>query len=309
MSKKYDVVSLGEAMVEFNQRRHAADCYLQGYGGDTSNVVISAARQGAASAYVSRIGADAFGERLLALWRAEGVDTSGVETDQDAPTGVYFVHHDEQGHHFSYRRAGSAASKMAPQCLPHEQLGNTRWLHVSGITQAISASSSASVVAAIALARKSGAAVSYDPNLRLALWPLDRARGTITRTISLSDLFLPSLDEAELLCGQRDPAAVFAWARAFGARAMVLKCGAGGAWYAAEGGIPQLAPAHRVEPVDATGAGDCFDGSLLARLAAGDTLADAVAYANVGAALSTQGQGAVQPIPYRDDVLRALAAR
>ena len=87
---------------------------------------------------------------------------------------------------------------------------------------------------------------------------------------------------------------------------MVLKCGADGAWHARSGDPAQHAAAIVVTPLDATGAGDCFDGSLLARLAAGDALADAVRYANASAALSTLGHGAVAPIPHAATVLARL---
>src|SRR5262245_62615450 len=93
---------------------------MQGFGGDTSNAAIAAARQNAAVAYVTRIGDDEFGRQFLALWRAEGLDVSGVAIDHDAHTGVYFIRHGPQGHVFSYLRAGSAASRMRPEQLPLE---------------------------------------------------------------------------------------------------------------------------------------------------------------------------------------------
>jgi 2-dehydro-3-deoxygluconokinase len=306
MTKQFDIVALGEAMVEFNQTTPGDPNYRQGYGGDTSNAVIAASRQGAATAYLSRLGDDQFGRMLMALWKQEGVDASCVELDADAPTGLYFVHHGARGHAFSYLRAGSAASRMRPRTMDLSVLSSTRWLHVSAISQAISASACDTVFAAIDLARKAGAQVSFDPNLRLSLWPMARARAVITATIALTDLFLPSLDEAVALAGTDDVPTIFAWCRQQGARAVVLKCGPSGAWYAAEGDAPQLAPANPVQAVDATGAGDCFDGSLLARLAAGDTLADAVRYANASAGLSTLGHGAVAPIPFAAQVRAAL---
>jgi 2-dehydro-3-deoxygluconokinase len=162
------------------------------------------------------------------------------------------------------------------------------------------------VFAAIEAARAAGGKVSFDPNLRLSLWPLARARATICATIGMTDLFLPSLDEAVTLAGTDDVPAIFAWARLHGARTVVLKAGPSGAWYAEQGAEPQLASARAVQAVDATGAGDCFDGSLLARLAAGHPLADAVRYANASAGLSTLGHGAVAPIPTAAQVRAAL---
>ncbi len=306
MSKDFDVVALGEAMVEFNQARSSEPLYRQGFGGDTSNAVIAASRQGARTAYLSRVGEDHFGRMLLELWQTEGVDVSGVARDAQAPTGLYFVNHGPSGHAFSYLRAGSAASRMQPQTMDLSAAQRTRWFHVSGISQAISANACDTVFAAIEAARAAGGKVSFDPNLRLSLWPMARARATICATIALTDLFLPSLDEAVTLAGTDDVPSIFAWARSHGARTVVLKAGPSGAWYAEQGAEPQLAASRAVQAVDATGAGDCFDGSLLARLAAGDTLADAVRYANASAGLSTLGHGAVAPIPTAAQVRTAL---
>ncbi len=104
---KFDLVALGEPMLEFNQTRGDSDQFLQGFGGDTSNCAIAAARLGASVAYVTRLGGDAFGRKILQLWEREGVDASGVAIDADANTGIYFVTHGAAGHEFSYLRAGS----------------------------------------------------------------------------------------------------------------------------------------------------------------------------------------------------------
>lgn len=116
------ILALGEAMIEFNQSRRDEPTYLQGFGGDVSNFLIAAARQGAATGFVSAVGNDGFGQLLLDLWRAENVDTSAVRVDPDAPTGVYFVSHGASGHRFDYLRAGSAASRYAPSHLPLDMI-------------------------------------------------------------------------------------------------------------------------------------------------------------------------------------------
>src|SRR5580704_12474197 len=110
----FDVVALGEPMIEFNQTRGSSNEYLQGFGGDTSNCVIAASRLGAAVAYMTRLGDDTFGRLFLELWKREHVDVRAVGIDASAHTGVYFVTHGASGHEFSYLRAGSAASRMRP---------------------------------------------------------------------------------------------------------------------------------------------------------------------------------------------------
>jgi 2-dehydro-3-deoxygluconokinase len=292
-----DIVAIGEALVEFNQTGDASGrTYLQGFGGDTSNALIAAVRQGATGSYFTRLGDDEFGRMCLQLWRDEGVDARQVVIDATAPTGIYFVRHGQEGHTFTYLRAGSAASRMQPSDVPLELIERTRFLHVSGISQAISASASDTVFHAIRTARRSGAKVAYDPNLRLKLWPLDRARAIILATIPLSDYFLPSLDDVRLVSGLDDPRAIVDWCHRQGAPNVVLKLGREGS-LVSDGARRTPIAAFPVEAVDATGAGDCFDGSFLARLAAGADSISAAQWASAAAALTTTGFGAVAPLP------------
>jgi 2-dehydro-3-deoxygluconokinase len=185
------IVSIGEPMVEFNQVSERN--YLQGFGGDSSNMIIAAARSGARTAYVTRVGDDQFGRMLLELWKREGVDTSGVGVDRDAPTGVYFVSHRAKGHVFSYLRSGSAASRMRPQDLPKRILEKARYVHASGISLAISPSAADTVFAAYSAAKGK---ISFDSNLRLKLWPLARARALIGAAAAMADYFFPSIEDA-----------------------------------------------------------------------------------------------------------------
>ncbi len=300
-----DVVSVGEPMVEFNQVPGDPRRYLQGFGGDTMNAMIAAARQGARAGYVTRLGDDDFGKLFLDLWRDEGLDISGVAIDTDAPTAVYFVTHGPNGHAFSYRRAGSAASRLAPANLPLDVVRRARFLHTSGITQGISTSACDAAFTAIDAARAAGAKIAYDSNLRLKLWPLARARAVINATIGLADYFLPSLDDVRVLSGRDDPDAIVDWAHALGAKFVALKLGGDGVM-ASDGHQRERIAPHRVQAVDATGAGDCFAGSFLARLSTGDDFFRAVRYANAAAALTCTGYGAVAPLPKPDAVLRLL---
>lgn len=307
MTKRWwDVVALGEAMVEFNQTRAGEPQYQQGFGGDTSNAIVAAARAGARTAYLSRVGVDSFGHSLLELWAQEQVDTHAVTHDASSATGIYFVSHGPQGHEFSYLRAHSAASRMDAAWLsgaPAQCIAQAQWLHVSGISMAISASACDTVFAAMALAHTAGTQVSFDANLRLKLWPLARAQACIRQAIGLCDVFLPSYDDMVTLTGLTDAQAIVDWCHAQGARQVVLKLGAEGAIVsAAVGAARSTVPGHRVNAVDATGAGDCFSGNLLARLAAGDRLEAAAYYANVAAALTVQGFGAVASLPRAADV-------
>ena len=301
-----DIVAFGEPMIEFNQTEPGDHRYLQGFGGDTSNFAIAAARQGAKAGVMTALGDDAHGRMLRDLWHAEGVDDRLVRTDATAPTGVYFVSHGPTGHEFSFARAGSAASRYRVDDIDGEALAAVRCLHLSGISLAISTTACDAAHAAIAAMKAAGNLVSFDTNLRLKLWPRDRARAAIVDAMGLADICLPSLDDVAALTGATDPDAIVDDALARGARVVALKLGAKGALVASAEARHRIAP-YPVRAVDATGAGDTFGGAFVARLIAGDTLLDAGRYAAVAAALATQGFGAVEPIPRADEVRAALA--
>jgi len=304
-----DILCLGEPMLEFNQQPSAGDgrsLYLEGHGGDTSNAAIAAARSGASVGMVTAIGQDAAGDSFMALWQAEGVDTALVSRDAEAPTGIYFVTHDERGHHFTFYRRGSAASRMKPATLPEAALRQARALHLSGISLGISDSACDAGLTAMAVARDAGTMVSFDTNLRLRLWPLARATAVIHAAIALADLAFPSIEDARALTGLQAPDAIADFYLTL-CPTVLLKLGEEGVLVATREERRRIA-GFKVPAVDATGAGDTMAGAFLARRVAGEDLWAAARYANAAAALSTTGYGAVAPIPNEADVSAFLEA-
>ena len=127
MSTSPTLVSIGEPLIEFNRPKEGdGRTWLQGFGGDSQNVAIAAARQGASAGYLSSLGQDWMGDAFLDLWRSEGVDASRVSRHPTAPTGVSFVTHSEAGHKFDYLRKNSAASLMEPGTLAADYIAGAR---------------------------------------------------------------------------------------------------------------------------------------------------------------------------------------
>ena len=148
--------------------------------------------------------------------------------------------------------------------------------------------------------------MALDSNLRLKLWPIGRARAIIGAAAAMADYFFPSLEDATALSGLSEHDAIIDWAHALGAGVVFLKLGANGV-VVSDGSRRERFEGHHVNAVDATGAGDCFCGACLARIAAGDSVWEAARYANAAAALATTGFGAVAPLPGPEQV-RALLA-
>ena len=299
-----DIIALGEPLVEFNRPKDGTH-YAVGCGGDVSNAMVAAVRSGASAGLATAVGDDEFGHMLLELWRREGVDMTHVKVDPAAPTGLYFVTHTDAGHSFSYRRAGSAASLYGADDLSADALSGVRVLHVSGISQAISTRAADAVFEGMARARAAGVLLSYDTNIRLKLWPLARARAVIHEAMTNIDIALPGLDDARLLVGTEDPDRIVDRYLSFGARIVALKLGAEGCLVATADRRERVG-AHAVDAVDATGAGDTFDGAYLAEYLVTADPFRAAHYANTAAALATRRYGAVEPMPRRAEILELL---
>ena len=303
-----DLLCMGEPMLEFNQlplQPDGARHYLEGHGGDTSNAAIAAARQGARVGYITALGRDMPGDSFLALWAREGVDASTVIRTDRWLTGVYFVTHDDTGHHFLHYRANSAAAMYTAADLPVAAIAGAQVLYVSGISQGISTTAADAVFAAIDIARRNGVKVAYDTNYRPRLWPPLRAAAVMHAAMAEADYALPGIEDVQILTGLTDPDAVLDFYLRLGPKVVVLKMGEAGAYLATREHRVRIG-GHAVQVIDATGAGDAFCGSFLARILAGDAPEPTARYANVAAALKCTGYGAVAPIPRPSDVYSAI---
>lgn len=307
-----EIVSMGEPLLEFNAEQEGSLAevrrFLLGWGGDTSNFAVAAARLGAKVGYVTRLGCDEFGDCFLRLWEKEGVDTSRVERDPEAPTGIYFISRRANEHFFTYYRAGSAASRMQPQNLPLDYIRGARLFHASGISQAISTSACDAVFQAMAAAKEAEVLVSYDPNLRLRLWPLERARAIIHRAGAMADILFPSLEDARVLTGRDDPEEIARFYLGLGPKVVVLKLGPEGALLATSQGVSKIPP-YRVEVLDTSGAGDAFDAAFAVGYLAGWDLERCARFANAAGALTATGLGVVGSIPRLEQVEALMAGQ
>jgi 2-dehydro-3-deoxygluconokinase len=303
-----DLLCMGEPMLEFNQLPLGADGtqhYLEGFGGDTSNAAVAAARQGARVGYITALGTDMPGDSFMQLWQREGVDASTVIRTDRYQTGVYCVTHDASGHHFLHYRTGSAAAMYSVADVPEAAIAAARILYISGISQGISVSACDAVFAAIDVAVRNGVKVAYDTNYRPRLWPPARAAAVMHAAMAHAHYAFPGEEDVRTLTGLTDPDAMLDFYLRLGVSVVVLKLGDAGAYLATPDSRVRI-PAHRVVAVDATGAGDTFCGSFLARVLAGDEPEAAARYAGVAAALKCTGYGAVGPIPTGEQVRKVL---
>jgi 2-dehydro-3-deoxygluconokinase len=181
-------------------------------------------------------------------------------------------------------------------------------LHTSGITQAISETACAAVDMAVDLVARAGHTVSYDLNIRPRLWPVERARPVVERTLARAHLVFLSDEDATYLYPSLESDAVIRRLLGFGPQTVVFKRGAQGCVVATAAGISFQTPAWPIDVVDATGAGDAFAGAFIASWLGGANLHAAARVATAAGALTTTGLGAVGPIPTRAQITEFIDA-
>ena len=244
--------------------------------GAESNLCIGLSRLGVKTRFISRVGDDPFGLRIRQVLDQEGVDTSALVTDPEAPTGVFFREHLPDGQRrVYYYRKGSAASCLSPDDLDPGLFQGAHLVHLTGITPALSPACAAACQRAIELARQVGAWISFVPNFRPRLWNATEAQAALLPLMSQVDILLMGHEDAQALFDIESQADTLSKQTLqhgldLGASIVVLKLGEQGACASARSGIEPVGqiikiPAHPVEQViDPVGAGDGFDAGFIA---------------------------------------------
>lgn len=305
------VVSAGETMVlgvpsRPGRLRHAGHLEIK-IGGAESNVAIALSRLGIPAGWMSLLGEDEPGQIVLDRVRAEGVDTSRVRRVPGRPTGLYLRETVGPETRVYYYRAGSAASTLTPDDLDVSYLRGARFLHLTGITPALSESCRGFVLRAAREARGAGVRVGYDVNYRSKLWDAESARAFSEEILPLVDVLFVGDEEARALWGRSDEGLLGELAGA-GPEELVLKGGERGCT-ALIGGELLEGAAFSVAEVDSVGAGDAFDAGYLAGWVWGLPAEERLRVANAMGALSVSTLGDYEGLPSREELWAFVEGR
>jgi 2-dehydro-3-deoxygluconokinase len=314
-----EVVTLGECLVAFIAvsvgSLAEASRFERHIAGAEANVAVGLARLGHSVGYVGRVGDDAFGTAVLRRLRGEGVEVGWLRRDAEAPTGLLIRERQPLGpSEVLYLRHGSAGSRLTPEDVSAAAdtglLSAARWLHVTGITPALSASAAAAVDTAVRLARDAGLTVSLDLNLRRKLWSDAVAAPVLRRLTGKADIVFGGRDEANVVVGGRpgrEAAEVAAALLDLGARIAVIKLGALGALALERGSSDIHRPALAVpRVVDPVGAGDAFCAGFIAARLEGRDLSTALGMGNACGAAAVSTLGDLTGLPERATLERLL---
>jgi len=314
-----DVVCLGEMLIDFvptSSRAMLSEAveFKKAAGGAPANVAVGVVRLGASSAFMGKVGDDPFGRFLVQTLSSAGVDCDTVTYSKKARTALAFVSLRPDGEReFLFYRDPSADMLFSREDVDPAVIESAKILHFGSIGLIAEPSRDATLYA-VEMAKGFGRTVSYDPNLRLALWPdAESARAMIRRGWEAANIIKIGEEEVEFLTGQTDPVAAVRSLWHPELRLVAITRGRAGSTFMTTDFVGH-APGLTAKAVDTTGAGDAFMGGLLAGLlAAPEAIADPAAmtrictFANAAGALATTRLGAIPALPTRVDVEAFLA--
>jgi 2-dehydro-3-deoxygluconokinase len=297
MIVKRRVVSVGECMLEFSDR--SAGNYRLGFAGDTFNTAwYCRALLGDEWAvdFVTALGDDVYSNKMITFFEDHGIGVKSIKRIPGRGPGLYLIHQADGERHFTYWRGQSAARSLAdePEFLSLA-LENAGVVYFSGITLAIlPASGRTNLMTAIGRAREAGALVAFDPNERPPLWESIDIMRSVTETAGgLSDIVFPTFADERSYFGDASPEAVAERYRSWGAGEVVVKNGGEPALVTHGDKTFHIPAAQLVAVVDATAAGDSFNGAYLAARIRGANAAEAAQSAHKVAAIVVGNHGAL----------------
>ena len=309
-----DVVAFGELLIDFVPTATGlgladAETFAKAAGGAPANVAAGLARLGLTSAFMGMVGEDGFGDFLGQSLRKVGVDVSPLRFTSRANTGLAFVSlHPDGEREFLFYRSPGADMLMGPEDVDEAAIRDARAFHFGSISL-IGEPARSGTLQAVNLARRHGKLVTYDPNLRLALWPdANAAREGIRVGLAEADILKIGDEELAFLTGNNDPIAAARSIWTSRLKLMAITSGSAGCTWVTPHAHGRV-PGFTVTAVDATGAGDAFMAGLIAKLLAERVVPTEPAliegicrFANAAGALTATGRGAIPSLPTRDAV-------
>lgn len=306
----YDVVALGELLIDFTTIRADSDGYptmAAHPGGAPANFLAAIAKFGGKAAMLGKVGTDTFGKLLTSTLREVGIETKGIVASDDFFTTLAFVTLDANGdREFAFARKPGADTQLRFDELELSLLDETRVFHF-GTLSLTGEPSRTTTYRAVEYAREHGKLITFDPNLRKPLWrELDEAKQQMLWGLAHADVVKISDEEVEFLFGLGVQEGAQYILEHFPVKLVFVTCGPDGCWFQNKNASGHVDSLRNIQVVDTTGAGDIFGGSAVWKLLqtgkAPEALDEAalreiVSFACTAAGLSTTNPGGISSVP------------
>lgn len=306
----YDVVALGELLIDFTMIHADSDGYptmAAHPGGAPANFLAAIAKFGGKAAMLGKVGTDTFGKLLTSTLREVGIETKGIVASDDFFTTLAFVTLDANGdREFAFARKPGADTQLRFDELELSLLDETRVFHF-GTLSLTGEPSRTTTYRAVEYAREHGKLITFDPNLRKPLWrELDEAKQQMLWGLAHADVVKISDEEVEFLFGLGVQEGAQYILERFPVKLVFVTCGPDGCWFQNKNASGHVDSLRNIKVVDTTGAGDIFGGSAVWKLLqtgkAPEALDEAalreiVSFACTAAGLSTTKPGGISSVP------------
>lgn len=312
-----DLVALGEILIDFTPsgvNEQGIALFARNPGGAPANVLAMNAKLGGSSAFIGKVGDDAFGAYLKSVLQSRGIDTGGMVTDEEIPTTLAFVQLDARGDRsFTFYRKPGADLRLNAGEVRKDLIDGCGIFHFGSLSLTDDPSRGATMEA-VAYAKSHGKIISFDPNYRPGLWrDQETAKGWMACGVGYADILKVSEEEMLLLTGETDPETGSLGLLEMGPKAVFVTMGEHGCYYR-NAACHGLQPAYKVQAVDTTGAGDAFVGAMLWQLRGlsqaeiGNLdLKTPAAFANAAGSLTTTRSGAIPALPTLAEIRACMA--
>jgi len=310
---KFDVVSLGELLVEFEKRQRDSPHYELGEyigpfpSGAPAITIDSAARMGLRAGFIGVVGDDDFGRVILDRFKRDGVDVSRIRVDKDHLTGIAFVTYFNDGSrrfvfHFRY----SASAQLSEKDVDEEYIASTRVLYISGSSLSLGEGVRRACYKAVEIAYRNWIPIVFDPNIRPELISRDEALELMGPVIRRSLIVSLGLDELLFLTGADNIRRASEILFKEGPQIVVIKMGPRGAMLITKKGDKLVFPSFRVNEVDPTGAGDVFNAGIIYGFINEWSYEDTLRFANAAAAIKVTRRGPMEGPSSLNDVVELM---
>lgn len=306
MPNEFGVLTIGDAMITMNPSTTGPLKYVTQFerkvGGAEMNFAIGCARLGLNSKWISRLGKDEFGRVIYNFARGEGIDVSSVKFVEGVPTSLNFkeIHANGSGKTYYYRNPSPIAS-LSEEDITEELFEGIHVVHLTGVYLALGEQNMVIAKKILTIAKRKGIIVSFDPNIRLKLWSLEKAREAFEMVFPEVDILLTGLDELQLISGKQTLEELVEYTTKFALQDLVIKDGDKGAKLFRKGRWIE-APGFSVKVVDTVGAGDGFDAGYIYGILNHLDEDSLLRFANGVGALVTTVTGDNEGLPYLEEV-------
>ncbi len=310
------IVTIGEALIDFMPEQKGVGLkdvvsFQKAPGGAPANVAVAVARLGGQSAFIGKLGQDAFGDFLIQVLNEVGVGTAYIKRTDKANTALAFVSLRSDGERdFSFYRSPSADMLLDESEIDSTWFDQGDILHFCSVSL-VDAPVKKAHIAAISAAKAAGCMICFDPNVRLPLWKdHEQYQRVIKDFIPYADLLKISEDELEFITGMKDEKEAIQWLVDQGAQLLIVTRGGTGA-SAYSRGTEINVEGYKVQVMDTTGAGDSFIGSFLYQIVrdgidltdvSKEQIREMLRFSNATAALTTSKKGAINALPSLEEV-------